>query len=258
MPEIKIKRFSRSQNKESSETSTEIPKETTNESSNQSSNESTEETNDPILEPNNMNNKFIEDIFEDLNNENFTFENPQQQTKNEKEQIKLEKEKLKLEIARKKEEERQMKELNKKTKPIKSNEDLDDGLFSNNPTEILGLDKRQMINKILEYKALFPSQLKTFKIKKNPTLEELDMALQEMEAIVQTDSVEGFITDSILQCIQMIEGVSARTKYNITGMSDMLKQNPQFNSLCKVLYIKHKVFSSISNDYVTCYNCDDC
>ena len=184
-----------------------------------------------------------------INNENFVVDNEAKQTKSEKENIKLEKEKLKLNVARQKEEERKAIaeiKINSK-KPTKSAiaHNNDDDIFSGTPTELLGLDKRQLLSKINQYKALFPNQLKSFKIKKNPTIEDMQNALAEMDAIVQTDSVEGFITDSILQCLVMIEGVSARTKYNISGMSEMLSSNPQFLQLCKVLYIKHKVFSAI-------------
>ena len=45
-------------------------------------------------------------------------------------------------------------------------------------------------------------------------------------------------------------------------MSDMLKLNPEFRSLCKQLYLKHGSFASISPEYkmmvlvfTTAYNC---
>lgn len=199
---------------------------------------------EPIIEPNkDLNEQFVEmqDLFQDLDNEHFTFENEEKKTKSEKEQIKLERERLKLDVARKKEEERSLKEMNKinnkkipkcnALKKITGNTDEDD-LYSSTPTELLGLDKRALLAKLNQYKALFPKQLKTFKIKKNPTLEDLQNAITECDAIVQTDSVEGFVTDSILQCLTMIEGVSARTKYNVSGMADMLKENEQFHQLC--------------------------
>jgi hypothetical protein len=56
--------------------------------------------------------------------------------------------------------------------------------------------------------------------------------------------VESFVTDSILQCLKMMEMVSTRTRYNIKGLSDMLRANPQFNTLARQLYIKYKVFGS--------------
>ena len=41
-----------------------------------------------------------------------------------------------------------------------------------------------------------------------------------MESIVDTSSVEQFLTDSILQCIKMTEGLSSYAKYDITGCAD--------------------------------------
>lgn len=121
----------------------------------------------------------------------------------------------------------------------------DDELFANKATELYGRDKLQLMAKIQQYKVLFPEnkQLKALKLKKNPSVEELQAVLSECEAIVETDCVEGFVTDSILASMKMVEFASTRTKYNIKGMSEMLRQNPQFTSLCKQLYLKYKVFS---------------
>ena len=92
--------------------------------------------------------------------------------------------------------------------------------------------------------------MKKFKVKKNASAEELKVYLDEMESIVDCSSLENFLTDSILQCIKLVEGVSTYTqKYNIDGCADMLKTNPQFNQLCKRLYIKYKVFSEIPPEY---------
>ena len=165
MPEIKVKKFSRSNIEKHLEVVEQPVQQPVQEA---------------IIEPNNLNDKFeqmpdmpeMEDLFEDLNNENFVFENDAKKTKSEKEQIKLEREKLKLDVARKKEEERSLKELQKinskkPTKATAKKSSDDDELFSSTPTELLGLDKRQLLAKLNQYKALFPKQLKTFKIKKN-------------------------------------------------------------------------------------------
>jgi hypothetical protein len=138
----------------------------------------------------------------------------------------------------------------KKQVEIKSMLEDDDSLFDDIGTEIIGRDKREMIAKITQYKNLFPSELKKFKVKKNASAEELKVYLDEMESIVDCSSLENFLTDSILQCIKLVEGVSTYTqKYNIDGCADMLKTNPQFNQLCKRLYIKYKVFSEIPPEY---------
>ena len=123
----------------------------------------------------------------------------------------------------------------------------DDNLFSEKGSEIFGRDKLQLINKIGQYKVLFPENvaIQKFKIKKNPTVEELQSYLVECSAIVETSCVESFVTDSILASMKMCEVLSTRTRFNIKGLSDMLRKHPQFNTLCKQLYIKYKVFSNI-------------
>ena len=85
-------------------------------------------------------------------------------------------------------------------------------MFSQNGSEILGRDKRILLTKIRQYKSLFPDTFKTFKIKINANIQELQNYLEEMDSIVECDSVEQFLLDSILQCIKLIEGVSSYTK----------------------------------------------
>ena len=116
-------------------------------------------------------------------------------------------------------------------------------------TPILGKDRRILTSKIQQYKNLFPEILGKFKLKKNPTVEDLQEALDEMDVIVNCSSVEDFLNDSILQCLKMIEGASSDTRYDVSGMSDLLRQNKQFHQLSKMLYIKYKVFSNIPPEY---------
>ena len=92
-------------------------------------------------------------------------------------------------------------------------------------TPILGKDRRILTSKIQQYKNLFPEILGKFKLKKNPTVEDLQEALDEMDVIVNCSSVEDFLNDSILQCLKMIEGASSYTRYDVSGMSDLLRQN---------------------------------
>ena len=123
-------------------------------------------------------------------------------------------------------------------------------LFSSKGSQILGRTKRELVAKLTQYRQLFPEELKQFKVKKDANEEELQAYLDEMEVIVSVSSVDNFITDSILNCIRIVEGVSANTsKYNISGCADLLKQNREFHSLCKQLYIKYKVFSSVPCEY---------
>ena len=246
MPNIKIKKFSRSKVMDT------IPEQQTIENEVND----VEQLNEKFVEVQNDDgydgdkDNDLDDLFEDLDNEHYVSEETDvKKSKAEKEKIKLEKEQLKLDIARQKEEERRRKaedrenaKLSKQTKEPKT---VDSDLFSSTPTELLGLDKRQLLKKICEYKALFPTQLKSFKIKKNPTLEDLQNVLSEMDAIVSVDSVEGFATDAILSTIGLVEGISSKTRYNISGTAQMLKEQPKFHSLCKQLYLKHKVFSNV-------------
>jgi hypothetical protein len=131
----------------------------------------------------------------------------------------------------------------------KSQFEDENSLFSERGTEILGQERRVLLSKIQQYKNLFPDELKKFKIKKNCSTHDLQLYLQEMEVIVNTDSVEQFLTDSIIQCIKLTEGISSYTKYDISGCADMLKGNKQFHTLCKQLYIKYKVFSNIPPEW---------
>ena len=116
-------------------------------------------------------------------------------------------------------------------------------------TPILGKDRRILTSKIQQYKNLFPEILGKFKLKKNPTVADLQEVLDEMEVMVNCSSVEDFLNDSILQCLKMIEGASSYTRYDVSGMSDLLRQNKQFHQLSKMLYIKYKVFSNIPPEY---------
>ena len=137
----------------------------------------------------------------------------------------------------------------KAPKPQKSQYEDDNSLFDDKGTELLGKDKRILLSKIQQYKSLFPDELGKFKIKKNCSAEDLKLYLTEMESIVDTSSVEQFLTDSILQCIKMTEGLSSYTKYDITGCADLLKANKQFHTLTKQMYIKYKVFNNVPPEY---------
>ena len=80
----------------------------------------------------------------------------------------------------------------------KSNDNIDDSMFSQNGSEILGRDKRILLTKIRQYKSLFPDTFKTFKIKLNANIQELQNYIEEMDSIVECDSCEQFLLDSIL------------------------------------------------------------
>ena len=181
-----------------------------------------------------------EDTFlDDLNNKNFV-----EEIKPTKQEIKQEQNESKALMA----------ELlkPKKSKPQKIEKEMvrdDDSLFGDDATPILGKDKRVIIAKLHQYKNLFKEELKKFKIKPNASIDQLKACLDEMEAIVETSSIDQFMTESILQSIKLIEAGSARTKYNISGTADMLKQNTQFHNLMKQLYVKYNVFSKVPPEF---------
>jgi hypothetical protein len=141
----------------------------------------------------------------------------------------------------------------KKPKPKRIfKDDDDDGsvmsdkndLFCDKGTHLFGKENLELLNKIKSYKQLFPKELSKFRIKKRATDEELKSYLEEIEILVNLGGVDTFIIDTILGTIYTVEGFTARTSYNISGMSMMLKGNPQFIRLCKQLYLKYNSFGS--------------
>jgi hypothetical protein len=119
-------------------------------------------------------------------------------------------------------------------------------MYSEQPTEIQGKDKLILHQKVKQYMLLFPTELKTFKIAKNQSIESLELILLEMQTIIEVQSADAFVTESIIQCIRVIEPITARTEnYNISGLSLVLKNSSQFNSLLKQLYLKYNTFSQV-------------
>jgi len=173
----------------------------------------------------------IQDEFlQELNNENYV-EPPTAQ-----EQKQIEKQR--------KETLRQNKKQQVKETKINSIFETSD-LFDETGSEIIGKDRRIIINKLNQYRSLFPKELSKFKVKKGASVEELKAYLQEMSTIVECSSYDNFLSDSILQSIKLVEGGTKSTRFDITGMADMLKANPQFNNLLKQLYVKYNVFNKI-------------
>ena len=208
-----------------------------------------------ISEDNNQDDDFLSD----LNNVNFR-EPPTKEEIKEQERIQKEIEKNQQKAAKAEKSSRldldsifkrakAAQSVPKAPKPQKSQYEDDNSLFDDKGTELLGRDKRMLLSKIQQYKSLFPDELGKFKIKKNCSAEDLKLYLTEMESIVDTSSVEQFLTDSILQCIKMTEGLSSYTKYDITGCADLLKANKQFHTLTKQLYIKYKVLNNVPPEY---------
>ena len=118
--------------------------------------------------------------------------------------------------------------------------------------QFLGKNRRELNNTILKYKELFPSELKKFKIKKNSSVDELKEYITEIQCIIETSCTDSFITDSIYTAMSYIEPITSKTRYNISGLTLILKSNKEFNKLCKQLMLKYGCFSSsISIEYQT-------
>ena len=122
-------------------------------------------------------------------------------------------------------------------------------LFDENPTVLIGRDRLFLTKQINQYKILFPNELSKFKVKKNANLDELNQALEECRALIEINSVDNFIMDSILGSIKMIEGFTVDTSYDITSLSIMLKMNPEFQKLAKLLFIRYNIFNNVPIEY---------
>lgn len=129
------------------------------------------------------------------------------------------------------------------TKKLKNSDEFGD-LFDSTPTPILGKDKRTLLTRVKQYKTLFPDELKSFKVKANATTEDLQEALDEMDTIVQCQGVQGLINESFFSAVGVVEGISARYEMlDISGTSQLLRQNPEVGKLLRILAIKYGVFS---------------
>jgi hypothetical protein len=118
-------------------------------------------------------------------------------------------------------------------------------LFSSEPTPIMGKNRRELLTRLSEYRTLFPTELKTFKVKQNATDAQLQEALDEAETIVSCHGVGRMMDEAILTAVQTVEAVSSRTeKYDISGTAEALRANPEFHRLCKLCWIKYRIFSN--------------
>ena len=104
--------------------------------------------------------------------------------KNEKEQNKA----FKAQNRKIQQEKIDAKQQEKKEKEEQQNED--------DETQFLGKDRRKLLNKIAQYKELF-SELKTFKIKKGSSIEELQAYIIEIQCVIETSSIDTFLMDSV-------------------------------------------------------------
>ena len=158
--------------------------------------------------------------------------------KNEKEQNKA----FKAQNRAIQEEKIDAKQQEKKEKEEQQNEDDETQFF-------LGKDRRQLLNRISQYKELFSNELKTFKIKKGSSVEELQAYIIEIQCVIETSSIDTFLMDSIYTAMNLIEPMTVKTKFNIRGLTDLLKSNKQFNSLTKQIFLKYGCYSNVGPEY---------
>ena len=70
-----------------------------------------------------------------------------------------------------------------------------------------------------------------------------------IQDLLDNNEVDNYINDSIYHCIRMIEGFTSKTKYDITGLSSMLKMNENFDVMCKKLMLKYNCFCNTPLEY---------
>ena len=101
--------------------------------------------------------------------------------------------------------------------------------------------------KIRQYKILFKEELKSFRIKKKPTEEDLDKYLEEIDAILATSKLDSFMTETIHYIINVAEKMSSfYPNYDLTGLSETLRNNREFCDLVRLLSIKYNTFQNVS------------
>ena len=197
----------------------------------------------------------VDDNFlSELNNSNYQKEIEEEENK--ENNLKQQKELLKEQERQRKEQEKyykqQQKEAEKKSEKVnKKIIESDNDLYSEGAV-IQGSEKIKLIHKVKQYKHLFPEipEIKNFKIKPNASESELKHYIIELETLSSISSVDAFLTDSILQCLKLIELPTSKTKnFNITGLSELLSSNKQFHTLCKKLYLKYNCFDALPPEY---------
>ena len=121
--------------------------------------------------------------------------------------------------------------------------------INNDSTEIIGKNKRSLLAKISKYKKLFKTELSDYRINKNASEDELKNHISNIQDLLDSNEIDNYINDSIYHCIKMIEPFTSKTRYNISGLSVMLKMNPQFDTMCKKLMLKYNCFLNTPIEY---------
>ena len=180
----------------------------------------------------------MSDELEELNNDNYVSKSETEKKKkeNEKElnkQQKIDKKNLQTQLLEEKIKQKKEESENKKIKE------------SENYTEIYG-SKLEQINTINKYKLLFPTELENFTYNKKSNSEQLAIIIEEIKTIVELQTVDSFLTNSIYDAILMIEPYSKPTKYDISGISMALRVNPNVDKLLKQIILKYNFCGNTS------------
>ena len=79
------------------------------------------------------------------------------------------------------------------------------------------------------------------------TTEDLDKYIEEVDAILATSKLDSFMTEAVHYIINVVEKMSLMTKdYDLSGLSDSLRNNREFQDLIRLLSIKYNTFQNVS------------
>ena len=186
------------------------------------------------------------EFLEEMQNDKYVnqIELDKQQEKEDKKQDKIDKKQNRIDskITKAQKNEEKQQQIQKKLEEKQENK-------INESTEIIGKNRRSLLNKINKYKKIYKTQLSDYKIMKNATELELQEHIKNMEDILDSSEVDNFINDSIFHSIKMIEPLTSNTRFNVTGLSSMLKLNSQFLNLTNRLILKYNLFSNTPIEY---------
>ena len=186
------------------------------------------------------------EFLEEMQNDKYVnqIELDKQQEKEDKKQDKIDKKQNRIDskITKAQKNEEKQQQIQKKLEEKQENK-------INESTEIIGKNRRSLLNKINKYKKIYKTQLSDYKIMKNATELELQEHIQNIEDILDNSEVDNFINDSIFHSIKMIEPLTSNTRFNVTGLSSMLKLNSQFLNLTNRLILKYNLFSNTPIEY---------
>ena len=191
---------------------------------------------------NDNNNNFLDEMENDKYVNQIELDKQQEKEDKKQDKIDMKQNKLDSKITKAQKMEEKQRKIEEKIKEKEENK-------INESTEIITKCKRLLLVKINKYKKLFKTELSDYRINKNASEDELKNHIINIQDILDSSEVDNYINDSIYHCIRMIEPLTCNTRYNITGLSSMLKMNPQFDIMCKKLMLKYNCFSNTPLEY---------